>query len=200
MDAGRWGGTSPAASAASPGGRGRPCCLEKACPDHHPGKFSPWARKAAGLCNTLSSLRLPPPPATAPVTGHPSKSTGAGELSLWQRQIGLFWPSFLPVPQGKRGLSALTEELEAPSGEARSGCEHLACHGRGAVPAQSGWRTGCTSQGTAPAEELEQQGRGEGAFICPGESLKNQEVLNAAPAAHHACVGSADRGHKNIIP
>ena len=70
------------------------------------------------------------------------------------------------------------------------------------MPTLSGRSTGYVSQGTAPAEELEQQGRGEGAFICPGESLKNQEVLKAAafPATHDACAVSADCGHKNIIP
>lgn len=127
-DAGLQGGLSPAASAASPGGRGKPCCLEKTHPDAHPGKFSVWAREAAGLCSTLSSLHLAPPPATAPVMGDPSKPTGAAEYSLWQRQIGLLWPNFLPIPQEKRGSSALTE---APGRERSSGCDHLACHGTG---------------------------------------------------------------------
>lgn len=70
------------------------------------------------------------------------------------------------------------------------------------MPTLSGRRIGCISQGTAPAEESEQQGRGEGAFICPRESLKNQEVLKAAalPAMHDACAVPATRSHKNIIP
>lgn len=74
------------------------------------------------------------------------------------------------------------------------------------MPTLAGQRTGCVSQGTAPAEESEQQGKGEGGCICPGESLKkkikNQEVLKAAafPAMHNARAVSADRNHKNIIP
>lgn len=197
-DAGPRGALSPAASAASPGGRGKPCCLEKTHPDPHPGKFSLWAGEAAGLCSTLSSLHLAPPPATAPVTRDPSKPSGAAEYSLWQRQIGLFWPNFLPVPQEKRGSRALTKELEAPGRERSSECKHLACHSTEELCQ----RTSCISLGTAPAEDLEQQGRGEGAFICPGKSLKNQEVLKAAafPAMHDTCAVSADGSPKNIIP
>lgn len=130
--------------------------------------------------------------------GYPSKPTRAAEYSLWQRQIGLFWPNFLQIPHEKRRLSTVTEDLKAPGGES-SGCEHLCCHGAGELcqPRQDGG-SAASRRGQLGSE---QQGRGEGAFIRPRESLKNQEVLKAAafPAMHDACAVPATRSHKNII-
>lgn len=111
--------------AALPGGRGKSCCSEKTRPDRPPGKVALWAREAVGLCSTQSSLHLTPPP--APVMGDPSKSTGAAEYSLWQRQIALFWPNFLP----SKKATECSEDLETAGREASSGCEHLTCRGMG---------------------------------------------------------------------
>lgn len=159
-DAGLQGGLSPAASAASPGGREKPCCLEKTRPDPHPGKLLPWAAEAAGLRSTLSLLHLAPPPATASVMGDPSKPTAAAEYSLWQRQIGLFWPNFLPIPQEKRGLSALTEELEAPGGEGSSGCAHLTCHCTGELCQPHQNRGPAASRRGQPLRRIRAAGQG----------------------------------------
>lgn len=55
-----------------------------------------------------------------------------------------------------------TEELQEPGGNGSSGCEHLTARALRpvrAVPTLSGRRMGCSTQGTAPAEEMEQQGK-----------------------------------------
>lgn len=67
----------------------------------------------------------------------------------------------------------MTEELQEPGGSGSSGCEMLTPRALRAMPTLSGWRTGCTTLGTAPVEELESKARGERAFIHPTNSLKN---------------------------
>lgn len=203
MDTSPWGELSPAASAVSPGGRGKPCCLKKTHPNPHPGKFPLWAEEAAGLYSTQSSLCLAPPPATALVTGDSSKPTTAAGHSLWQRQIDLFWPNFLPISSFLKGSSTLTEDLQAPSREGSSGCEHFSCHGTGELcqPRQDGGLA-ASCRGQALQRSQSHRAGGERAFICLRESLKNQEVLKAAafPSVHNACAVSANCSHKNIIP
>lgn len=81
--AGPQGGLSPAASAASPGGRGKPCHR-----DPHPGKFPPWAGDAVELHSTTLHLHQLQSQETQ------ANLLGQQYISLWQRQIGLFWPNF----------------------------------------------------------------------------------------------------------